>query len=117
MSWIAFSFTSPALLAGVKTVTRRAWSPRHAAQFHAGDVVTAYDRSPRNHGRPVAKIQLVCDPYVENTSQMTLASYEREGLIWLHEHGYAVPDDLRLNAWRDRAEDVYVIEFDLVDVL
>lgn len=117
MSWISFSWTTPALLAGKKTVTRRRWSPKHAAQFHGGDIVDAYDRSPRNGGRVIAKIELTRDPYLERTSVMTLESYMREGLVWMNGEGYDVPEDLRFHAWRDRDEVVHVVEFELLEVL
>ena len=114
---ISFAWTSPALVAGKKTVTRRDWKRDHAAKFRKGDVVTAYNKSPRAGGKPIAKIQLTADPYLEPTSKMTLESYQREGLTWLHEHGHHVPRDLWFNAWRDLDELVYVIEFELLEVL
>lgn len=117
MSYISFAWTTPALLAGQKTVTRRAWTAKHAAQFHAGDVVDVWDKSPRNGGKKIARIELTRDPYLERTTQMTLDSYRREGLLWLNSRGYAVPEDLSFERWRDRDELVYVVEFELLDVL
>lgn len=114
---ISFAWTSPALTAGKKTVTRRDWKRAHATKFKKGDIVTAYNKSPRNGGKPIAKIQLTADPYLERTSKMTLESYTREGLTWLHSIGVVVPPDLWFNAWRDLDELVYVIEFELLEVL
>ena len=48
---ISFAWTTPALLAGRKTVTRRDWSDRYALLFHADDFVAGYNRSPRHGGR------------------------------------------------------------------
>jgi hypothetical protein len=68
---ISFAWTVPALIAGQKTVTRRVWSSGHAAKFHAGDVVDAWDKSPRAHGRRVATIEITrdvtCPQAVENS--------------------------------------------------
>lgn len=113
---ISFAWTSPALLAGKKTVTRRAWKPSYARLFRRGDRIQAFDRSPRNGGKKIAVLELTADPYLEPTSKMTLESYQREGLTWLHAQGFDVPDDLRFNAWRDLDEEVWVIEFELLEV-
>lgn len=117
MMVISFAWTSPALVAGKKTVTRRDWKPEYARKFRRGDKVQAFNKSPRNGGKAIAIIELRADPYLERTSKMTLESYEREGLSWLHAHGYNVPTDLWFNAWRDLDELVYVVEFDLLEVL
>lgn len=117
MMTISFAWTSPALVAGKKTVTRRDWKPEHARKFKRGDKVTAYNKSPRNGGKPIAVIELTADPYLERTSKMTLESYQREGLTWLHSIGAVVPPDLWWNAWRDLDEELWVIEFELLEVL
>lgn len=117
MMTISFAWTSPALIAGKKTVTRRDWKPQHARKFRRGDKVTAYNKSPRNGGKPIAILELTADPYLERTTKMTLESYQREGLTWLHERGIHVPEDLWFERWRDRDELVFVVEFELLEVL
>ena len=66
MRIISFAWTTPALLAGAKTVTRRDWKGRHGMAFHEGDFVQAWDRSPRVGGKQVATIQLTESPYVSD---------------------------------------------------
>ena len=48
---ISFAYTTPAVKAAVKTVTRRDWSPEYAQQFRDGAWHQAYDKSPRCGGR------------------------------------------------------------------
>lgn len=114
---ISFAWTTRALLAGEKTVTRRRWTPSHARKFRAGQLVDAWDKLPRVRGsKKVATIRLTRDPFLERTSKMTVASYHREGLPWLHEHGVDIPEALWFEHWRNADEEVYVVEFELMDV-
>lgn len=118
---ISFAWTTPALVAGVKTCTRRAWAPQYARHIHAGDLMTAYDRNPRAHGIPVATIKITADPYLEQTRDAPPEDFEREGFRWLAEHGFTVdgltPDDLWA-IWHSRANSslMYVVRFELVEV-
>lgn len=118
---IAFAWTTPALLAGVKTMTRRAWTPGHAARFRVWDTVDAYDRSPRAGGRPVATIRLTENPWRQRTGAMTARDREREGIDWLGRHGYRPPGGGFWHdwwtAWVVADEPVWVVEFDLAVVL
>ena len=63
--WISFSWTSAALLAGHKTVTRRDWDADYARRFRAGREVIAYDKLPRNGGKPIARLRLTDDARYE----------------------------------------------------
>lgn len=57
---ISFAWTTQALLDGRKTVTRREWSDGHAAKFKPGDLVDAWDKTPRCKGsKKVAVIRIV----------------------------------------------------------
>lgn len=80
---ISFAYTTPALLAGAKTVTRREWKPKHARSFKAGDLVAAYDRSPRLCGKQVATIQLTAAPSWEPDSATPDTDFEAEGFAFL----------------------------------
>lgn len=62
MRIISFAWTTPALLAGRKTCTRRDWTYGYAANFALGEEVAAYDRSPRAFGQRVATIRLTALP-------------------------------------------------------
>lgn len=119
---ISFAFTSPALVAGAKTMTRRDWSPEYAARFHAGALVDAWDRSPRTRlGRKVATIRITRDPWQQRTGVMNSTDYVREGIAWLAEHGHRPPAGDGWaewwSAWTRANEMLWVVEFDLIEVV
>lgn len=95
---ISFSKTTPALLAGAKSCTRRDWSERTAEYFTSrltygvtGVWTDAYDRSPRNGGKKVAQL-IVESVKREPLSEMPDSDYEAEGFAWLAEHGVELGD-------------------------
>lgn len=118
---ISFSWTSPALISGHKTVTRRDWTAAHAAKFHACDLVDAWDRSPRTgKGRKVATIRITREPWRGSTAFVRVEDYDREGFRWLSVHGS--PEDRgRVQTiwtqWRFAPQMLYVVEFELVEVV
>lgn len=124
MRIISFSYTTPALLAGRKSVTRREWSDKYAAGFHKGDLIQAYNRSPRNGGERVAYIELTQDPYRELTWDMPDEDYDREGFKYFAENPDVevpvtfAPEDgdwlEHFKAWRREAEYLWVIRFELL---
>ena len=117
MKIISFSWTTPALLAGAKTVTRREWSDDYAKSFHKGDFVAAYDRGPRSGGKQIATIRLTQDPYQEHVASAPYQDYEAEGLAWIESKGLMIqgvsPYDFWLE-WRDENPLVWVIKFEVV---
>ena len=120
MSIISFANTTQALLAGRKTCTRREWSERHAAQFHTGDLVTAYNKNPRNGGKPVAIIQLLGAPKVEGVPPDS--DFEAEGFAYMKEHGLTLfggqDPQLVFHSWKQGDyRDLFVVRFKLVEVL
>jgi hypothetical protein len=80
--------------------TRRDWNPEYARRFHKGDLLAAYNRSPRIGGKQVAIIRLKADPYLESTADAPPEDYAGEGFDYLSELGKKVdglpPDTL----WR-----------------
>lgn len=117
---ISFAWTTPALLAGAKNVTRRDWDGSYARQFRAGALVDAWDRSPRTRrGRKVATIRLTRDPWPQRTSLMGDEDFRQEGIAYLQEHGVAPPTmgswAVWWDQWRLAGEVLYVVEFQLVD--
>jgi len=121
---MAFSWTTPALLAGAKTVTRRDWTPRHAAKFKAGQLVDAWNTTPRNvSGNPhkVAVIRLTRDPYQELSSDIPAEDWYAEGFE------YAMTHDLRFRKkttaqevwdfWKAEPHYQWVVRFELVEVV
>jgi hypothetical protein len=81
---ITFGTTTPALLAGRKTVTRRNWRPAFAAALREGDLLAAYDSSPRAGGRRVGVIRLTAAPQYERECPPDVAAeHEAEGFGFL----------------------------------
>lgn len=127
MMIVAFDWTSRALIAGHKWVTRRDWSQSHRAKFHAGDIVAAWDKSPRAGGKPIATIALTESPSIELTNTMTNADYVGEGFAYLMRYPGETPEcraqALRIaspenfTAWKFRRSPVTVVRFKLVSVL
>jgi uncharacterized protein YqfB (UPF0267 family) len=115
---ISFAWTTPALLAGAKTMTRRDWSPEHALRFNAGMLVDAWDRSPRTKlGRKVATIRITRPPHLEWSSDLSEEDVDREGFNWLRAHGEWVQVEQIISAWRAERRFIWVVEFELVEVL
>ena len=118
--WISFAWTTPALLAGAKTCTRRTWSGKYAKAFHAGQLVDAYDRQPCYGGKKVATIRLTADPYLESTGLMTEQDYIDEGFQWMEDQGTVMrklPPRQFFDNWRDSNELVYVVRFKLLRII
>lgn len=124
MKIISFAWTTPALVAGRKTVTRRRWKERFALGFNAGDEVQAYDKLARNHGSRVAIIRLTKAPYLEPYSAMPDFDYEAEGFNYFEEHPGELPLDAPWPAMNwgifesmrdpDDLDEVWVVRFELV---
>ncbi len=134
---ISFGWTTPALLAGAKTCTRRDWKPRYAASFRPGEICTAYDRNPRVHGRPVGRIEI--ESVSEEREPMRdapLADYAHEGFEWFDQHyeerlealpklvvglhlaGPDIPSMIDLwHEWVESGQALYVVRFKLLEVL
>lgn len=126
MRIINFAWTTPALLAGVKTVTRRGWSAHYARQFKPGELVQAYDRNPRQGGRPVAILRLTsiaCEPDAAAPD----SDYEAEGFAFLAEladlpsasRSKLLPrlDRAGFDTWRQAGGNSWVVRFELVERL
>jgi uncharacterized protein YqfB (UPF0267 family) len=129
MPLISFAWTTPPLIAGRKTMTWRNWDDRYARQFKPGQLVDAYNRSPRQHGEKVATVRILS---VEKISPSTLTDddWEAEGLAYLYEHPEQCPktlfgekyrpDMVTLEGFRKRcqeSEDGWCVRFELVEVL
>ena len=91
MNIVSFAWTTPALLAGRKTVTRRRWAHNYARRFYRQSVVQAYDKSQRVGGKRVALIYLTVTPYREAYSAMPDSDYEAEGFKFFEEQPELLP--------------------------
>ncbi len=122
---IAFAKTTGALLAGEKSVTRRAWSDSHAAHFKAGQLVDAWNYTPRvNSARrgiaiahKVATIRLTTKPRQEMSDTLSAAEYEAEGFAWMTANGLGDQVRAILEDWRSRPRLLWVVRFELLEVL
>lgn len=119
---VSFAWTVPALLAGQKTMTRRAWNPLHAAKFKPLMFVDAWDRLPRVAGsRKIATIRITRAPYLQHVGEMTAEDYRREGFAWALEGGggpEVASAAYRIwHNWQQQPDlELYVLEFELVGV-
>jgi hypothetical protein len=106
---ISFAWTTKALLNKKKTVTRRLWKK---CPLEIGDLVQAYDKNPRVHGKCVAIIQIV-DIRFEPLDCVTDEEERLEGGLWGSGKEY-------LSAWFDAYPDstyetmVWRIEFKFI---
>lgn len=120
---IAFAQTTPALLAGAKTVTRRQWSDRHHAQMVArvGEIVDAWSAGPHRGGKPVAKIRLLSVTR-ERTADIPDSDWDAEGFAYMEERGILLGGEVACadlwRRWREASDLVTsVVRFELVEVL
>lgn len=127
MKIISFSWTSPAILALAKTVTRRDWKLRHAESFKKDEIVQAWDKSPRFKGKKIGIIRLLREPYLESTCKMPMTDYVYEGFEYLDEHpelispaakraGFKPPLITAFEHWKSAGEMLYVVRFEIVEL-
>lgn len=121
---ISFAWTTPALVMGYKTVTRRDWSPSHAAKFKAGMVLDAWNYSPRVVSRnphKVATIRLTCDPYLELSSVIPDKDWYAEGFEYAMEHELRFERKTTAREvwdfWKANPHYQWVVRFEVVEVV
>lgn len=121
---ISFAWTTPALLAGQKTVTRRDWTPQHAARFHAGQLLDAWNYSPRvvqRNPHKVAVIRLLQDPYLELSSEIPAADWYAEGFEYAMQHDLRFRHDVTAKDvwefWKAEPHYQWVVRFEVVELL
>ena len=118
MQQISFAWTRRALEAGRKTVTRREWDRKYAAQFYVGQQLAALTRSKRRGGKQFATIKIASLYWEHVADADNEAEYEAEGLRWMEDEGKYVDGSPALifwQAWRRRNPEVFVIRFALCE--
>lgn len=126
MKIISFAWTSPALIHGHKTVTRRDWDDDYARRFSPGELVAAFNRSPRHRGDKIATIRIV-SVTKERDADALDEDWEAEGFAWFCEHPEALPKGNRLgyldsvswesfDDWRQGGGWSWVCRFEVVEV-
>lgn len=116
---ISFAHTTPALLAGRKTVTRRDWKPEHAAKFKPGMICDAWNYSPRvvkRNPHKVAEIEIVSVTR-ESTKDMPDSDYAAEGFGYLDEIEGGRYWVCFFSRWIRFPETLYVVRFKVVKYL
>lgn len=116
---ISFAWTTPAIKARRKTVTRREWDPDYAARFTKGDIITGYDRSPRFGGKPICKIRLVETPQRQWSNHIPDTDWEAEGFAYLESIaatcGKATPREIWIQ-WSAEPVLLYVVRFAIIEL-
>lgn len=108
-------------------MTRRDWDDDYAARFRPGEIIQAYDRSPRHHGKPIALIRIV-SVRKESNREAPISDWEAEGFAWFCAHPDRLPKRDRvgyLNTIQPESFDLFrrspgamwVCRFELVEVL
>ena len=109
MKIISFAWTTDALLAGKKTVTRRDWNDKYAASFKKGDIVAAWDKCPRCKGaKKIGEVRLTKAPYKQWLHEVTDADEKKEGCLWGSGKAYREMMEKKLGGDKE----VWVIEFE-----
>lgn len=133
MRHISFAWTTDALLAGRKTCTCRDWEPEYAKKFRAGELVAAFDRSPRYGGKQIATLRLTHDATFGVLKDIVPDAYEREGFAYYDEQvaagnekaiaavkrGLHLPEGVTLRRYLDVAGGSWgewIVRFEVVEV-
>jgi len=118
---IPFTWTTPALLAGQKSVIRQDWLEEEVADFQAGRFAWACDYLQQAGGAPIAVIRFTSDPVREPTSQLTDHDYEEEGFAFLERLSFPVPEHVYplrefFHLWKSIDIPLWVLRFEVVEL-
>jgi hypothetical protein len=119
MKIISFSWTTPAVKARRKSVTRRDWDRGYAQSFQKGELVQAYDRSPRVGGKRFGTIRILEKPYVESTDEIPDSDWEGEGFAYLESIGASIDGTTPRGLWESwKLTPIFrwVIRFEIVEI-
>ena len=121
MRHISFAWTTDALKAGAKNVTRRHWQDSWASRrWKKGDYAVAYDRNPAWGGTQIALIRLTETPYKESTADIPDDDWKGEGFAYMQQHRQLVngvtPQEF-WDKWKREPEEMWVIRFEVVEVI
>lgn len=119
MRYISFGWTTPAILDKKKTCTRRDWDEGYARKFKAGELVAAYDRTPRVGGHQIAVLRLTRAPYYEWAWDMPDSDWEAEGFEYLASIGAKCNGFTPAQLWaqtRAHPEHLWVIRFEVLEL-
>jgi hypothetical protein len=122
MMHISYGWTSPAVKARRKTMTRRDWKDSHAKKFKPGDLFKMYDKDPRYKGKCFGVGRIV-SLHKEPIADMPDSDYEAEGFAYLFQNLHLVPKSMPIdvspegfNAWRNNGATYYTVEFEIMEL-
>jgi len=123
---ISFAWTTPAFLARRKSATRRDWDDVYAARFKPGDLVQAWDKTPRCRGaKRIGTIKIV-SVKKESYNEVLVDDWEAEGFAYLDSIGAVCQLKPRLmtpamlfQQWALSFDEdtCWVVRFEIVEVL
>lgn len=123
MKYISFAWTTAAVQARCKDVTRREWDDDYAVRFQKGEVVGALDKTFRAGGKQFGTIRLLEKPYKESESQMPDRDYAGEGFEFLDKLPRFKPTmwkntilRFKFENDRDYGEVFWVVRFEILDI-
>lgn len=119
MKIISFSWTTPAVKARQKSVTRREWDDAFARRFSGGELCQAYDKSPRAGGKPFGLVRILVRPYLEPSNEIPGDDWKKEGFEYLTAIGARVNGRTPADIWRQwtlAPVMLYVVRFDIVRI-
>lgn len=111
MKIISFAWTTSALLAGNKTVTRRIWKRYN---LRPGEIVQAYNKNPRSKGKRIALIKII-RAYIEPLEAITESDVKREGGLWKDREEF-IKFFLSGHPELTEKSEIYRIEFEVVKI-
>lgn len=113
--WLAFGWTTEAVLIGQKTLTLRDISVVEAHQWQNGELVYAYDEPPSAGGRRWALLRLLAQPYQVLTSELRKSDFNALGFGYLEAYGRRSPSGRAPGeiwaAWQQRPKRLAVFRF------
>lgn len=122
---ISFAWTTPAVVIGEKTETRRDWSRKTivAARkvMESGALVQAYDRSPRFGGKEFGTIRITEIVDQEHSQAIPATAWQAEGFHILEKLGATIAKSSPRDVWdfwlNGEYENVQtVVKFELVQL-
>jgi|GEM_PF-1678761 hypothetical protein len=123
MKYVSFAWTTAAVQARCKDVTRREWNDDYAARFTKGEVVGALDKTFRAGGTQFGTIRLLEKPYKESEALMPDRDYAGEGFAFLDAFPRFRPNHWKHMDLRANFEDarnvgalVWVVRFEILDI-
>lgn len=115
---ISFAWTTPAIVAKRKTVTRREWNDKYAKRFKVGDICQPYDKNPMYGGKPIKDRMIrIVSVKKEDIKTMPNQDFEHEGFAYLEEQGLTIwgkPPRKAFEEWREEGGIYWVVRFEYV---